>query len=245
MGEAYDEYGRMAGRLGLQLPNVGAGQQQFVLQNFVDPPTEIIDVSMEAVGPQLGDGTQLWRVTHNGVDTHPIHFHMFDVQVINRVGWDGAIRRPDANEVGWKDVVRISPLEDTFVALRATEIKIPFGLPKSMRPLNPSQPLSSPMGFSQFDPYTGDRLTTPTLNEIYDFGWEYVWHCHILSHEEMDMMRPIKINVPTVLPAAPVLTAEWAGARSTWPGLTARRPPTRRRWATRRTRSGTRSSGPR
>ncbi len=31
------------------------------------------------------DGTQIWKITHNGVDTHPIHFHLYDVQVINRV----------------------------------------------------------------------------------------------------------------------------------------------------------------
>ena len=28
-----------------------------------------------------------------------------------------------------------------------------------------------------------------------NFGWEYVWHCHLLGHEENDMMRPIKFNV--------------------------------------------------
>ena len=27
-----------------------------------------------------------------------------------------------------------------------------------------------------------------------NFGHEYVWHCHILSHEESDMMRPIILN---------------------------------------------------
>ena len=27
-----------------------------------------------------------------------------------------------------------------------------------------------------------------------NFGWEYVWHCHILGHEENDMMRPIVFN---------------------------------------------------
>ena len=37
-------------------------------------------------------------------------------------------------------------------------------------------------------------------------GWEYVWHCHILSHEEMDMMRPVTVHVPRALPVAPVLT---------------------------------------
>ena len=54
--------------------------------------------------------TQLWKITHNGVDTHFIHFHLFNVQVINRVGWDGAIRPPDPNELGWKDTVRMNPL---------------------------------------------------------------------------------------------------------------------------------------
>ena len=29
-----------------------------------------------------------------------------------------------------------------------------------------------------------------------NFGWEYVWHCHILSHEEMDMMRPQMVAEP-------------------------------------------------
>ena len=30
----------------------------------------------------------------------------------------------------------------------------------------------------------------------FDMAGDYVWHCHILSHEEHDMMRPL-----TVLPA--------------------------------------------
>ena len=30
-----------------------------------------------------------------------------------------------------------------------------------------------------------------------------MWHCHILSHEEMDMMRPVIVNVPFALPLAP------------------------------------------
>ena len=43
------------------------------------------------------DGTQIWKITHNGVDTHPIHFHLYDVQVINRVTWDNIIIPPDAD----------------------------------------------------------------------------------------------------------------------------------------------------
>ena len=97
------------------------------------------------------DGTQIWKVTHNGVDTHPIHFHLYDVQVLNRVTWDNIIIPPDANELGWKDTVRFSPLEDTIVALRPVVPTLPFDLPNSIRPLNPMTALGSPMGFNSVD----------------------------------------------------------------------------------------------
>jgi len=188
MGAAFDDYGRMAAKLGLEVPYVNAANQNFVLQNYVDPASEIVTPG----------GIQIWKITHNGVDTHPIHFHLFDVQVINRVGWDGFIRLPDPSELGWKDTVRISPLEDTIVALRAIPPRVPFALPNSVRPLNPAAPLGSMMGFSQIDTLTGGPLATPTTNQMTNFGNEYVWHCHILSHEENDMMRPMTLRTPII-----------------------------------------------
>ncbi|MBI5232075.1 MAG: multicopper oxidase domain-containing protein [Coriobacteriales bacterium] len=214
MGETYDPlYGRMASKLGLELPNTTAQNQNFVLQNFIDPPTEMVDVEMEALAPVAGDSTQLWKITHNGVDTHPIHFHLFDVQLINRVGWDNGVRPPDDNEIGWKETVRISPLEDTIVALRPTKPKAPFGMPESVRPLDPTMPLGSSGQFTNFDPTTGEQIVPPTVNALYNFGWEYTWHCHILSHEEMDMMRPVKANVSSSIPTSgPVLSGQWGGS---------------------------------
>ena len=40
-------------------------------------------------------------------------------------------------------------------------------------------------------------------NAVQNFGWEYVWHCHILGHEENDFMRAFVLLVPTAVPAAP------------------------------------------
>ncbi|RJQ54449.1 MAG: hypothetical protein C4521_06355 [Actinobacteria bacterium] len=215
MGEAFDDYGRMEGKLGLELPNTQAGRQTFVLQKYMDPPTEFIKAEFTPMAPVANDGTQIWKITHNGVDTHPIHFHLFDVQLLNRVGWDGQIRRPDANELGWKDTVKVSPLEDTIVALRAVVPTAPFKLGDSIRLLDPTMPAGSTEGFTNIDPYTGDDMEggetpDPDVNRLYNYGWEYMWHCHILSHEEMEMMRPI---VMRVAPAAPTtLTATAAGA---------------------------------
>lgn len=159
MGEAFEhEYGRMSGFLGVETPNAQAGQQNMILSPYSYPPTEIIDgverdeMTMPDGSPlpdgveaapiaSSDDGTQIWKFTHNGVDTHPIHFHLYDVQLLNRVGWDGIIRKPHPSELGWKDTVRISPLEDTIVALRPIIPPIPEewgGLPNSIRLLDPS-----------------------------------------------------------------------------------------------------------
>ncbi len=107
MGEAFEhEYGRMSGFLGVETPNAQAGLQNMILYPYTYPPTEVLDgielpPGMEATPIATpADGTQIWKFTHNGVDTHPIHFHLYDVQLLNRVGWDGIVRKPDATELG-------------------------------------------------------------------------------------------------------------------------------------------------
>jgi FtsP/CotA-like multicopper oxidase with cupredoxin domain len=234
-GEAFEkEYGRMSGFLGVETPNPQAGQQNMILYPFTAPPTEIIDTRSlprsglvdaqgipVAVTPiaRLDDGTQIWKVTHNGVDTHPIHFHLYDVQLLNRVGWDGIIRKPDANELGWKDTVRVSPLEDTIVALRPVIPTVPFDLPNSIRLIDPSMPegaylanttLAEQMGgpILAFDP-NGEPIDI--INHYVNYGWEYVWHCHILSHEEMDMMRAVAVAIAPKTPSGLVATRVGSG----------------------------------
>lgn len=223
MGEAFEkEYGRMSGNLGLETPNAQAGtQQNLILYPYVNPASEVFSGITLPPGVDVTpissttDGSQIWKITHNGVDTHPIHFHLFDVQLINRVGWDGIVRKAEPNEIGWKDTLRISPLEDTIVAMRPIIPKIPFGVTDSLRPLNPMMPLGSADGFNSTDAL-GNPITPAITNQMTNFGWEYVWHCHILSHEEMDMMRPMAVSVARSLPVPPTvtLTANANGSRS-------------------------------
>jgi len=205
-----NNYGRMQAVLGVELPFTNGGNQTTIPFTVQDPVTEILNDSVTVSPVTAGDGTQLWKITHNGVDTHPIHFHLFNVQVINRVGWDGAIRPPEPNELGWKETVRMNPLEDIIVAMRPVAAKAPFGVPDSVRLLDPTMPQGSTMGFS---PQDANGLPVVTTNQPYNFGWEYVWHCHILSHEEMDMMRPMQFNVARALPSAPVLSDSLGAGR--------------------------------
>jgi len=191
-GETFDEFGRMRAGLGLTLQTPVAGRVNFILQSYSDPPSEVV----------AEEGVQVWKITHNGVDTHPVHFHLFDVQVLNRVGWDGFMRLPDPTELGWKDTVRISPLEDTIVALKPVTPKMNFGVPESIRPLNPAKPIGDATALSLVDPVTGEAWLEPNLNRMFNLDWEYVWHCHILSHEENDMMRPISFQFAELRPPA-------------------------------------------
>jgi len=222
------DYGRMNATLGTELPLVNFNTQTTIPLGYIDPPSEII---------KQGD-TQLWKITHNGVDSHFIHFHLFNVQVINRVGWDGSLRQPDANELGWKDTVRMNPLEDILVALQPIKPVLPFPLRDSYRLMDVTMPVGSdctnpPVStncslFTNLNPYTNNPAQTP--NAVNNFGWEYVWHCHILGHEENDMMRAITFQVapeaPSNLAAAPAgtgLTLSWTDNSASETGFTLQR----------------------
>jgi FtsP/CotA-like multicopper oxidase with cupredoxin domain len=194
--ELFDSRGRMNATLGVEIPYTGANIQTTVPLGYIDPATE-----------SIADGeTQIWKITHNGVDTHPIHFHLVNVQVINRIGWDGTVKPIADNEYGWKETVKMHPLEDVVVAVRAKKPTLPgFGLPHSIRLLDPSQPAGATMGFSNLDPLTGNPYPagSATVNALTDFGWEYVWHCHILGHEENDFMRPFIFHITESKPLTP------------------------------------------
>ena len=226
----FDEFGRMQANLGIEAQPPTPGLQNVTLYPFVNPVTEIIDgtnlpkndvffdaTTGEPVGDvkiasisDAGDGTQIWRVTHNGVDTHPIHFHLYDVQVLNRVTWDNIIIPPDKEELGWKDTVRMAPLEDTIVALRPIVPELPWEIPNAIRNLNPMDPAGSTKLFFSVD-VQGNPLPNPITNQLVNSGWGYVWHCHILSHEEMDMMRPQTLALPPVAPSNLVATLSGGG----------------------------------
>jgi spore coat protein A len=128
--------------------------------------------------PRVGS-TEDWRLVNLTEDTHPIHLHLVQFQVMDRTPFDadgykaaleaaraanpdaanpdprpyfnGPAALPDANERGWKDTVRTNPGQVTRIRMRWT---LPAGVSAPQR---------------------------------------YVFHCHILEHEDNSMMRPLEI----------------------------------------------------
>jgi len=82
-------------------------------------------------------------------------------------------------------------LEDIIVAIRTTHPKLPFPVPRSIRLLEPTSLPGITAQFSGWD-QNGNPITV--VNQMTDFGWEYVWHCHILGHEENDFMRALVVK---------------------------------------------------
>ena len=185
--------GRMNATLGLELPYTSAMVQTTIPLQYVDPITDTVQ-----------DGiTAFWRITHNGLVDHPVHFEYVNVQIINRVGWDGTLKPVPMDEIGWKDTIITHPLEDIFVAVTPKAPRVPFGMTTSQRPMDPSQAIgvggSDPSlanangqivsGFTQVDPTTGNGASVS--NQMADFKWEYEWRSAALSDVAIDMMRPM------------------------------------------------------
>ncbi len=160
--------------------------------------------------PREGD-TEIWEFINLTADTHPIHLHLAQFQLLNRQTFNagnynkaynaafpagafipaygpplayntpnasGAVGgNPDiapfllgkpmpplANEAGWKDTIMTNPGEVTRIAVRWAPTDKPVNDPNLTFP---------------FDPNAN--------------GQGYVWHCHIIDHEDNEMMRPDEI----------------------------------------------------
>jgi spore coat protein A len=155
--------------------------------------------------------TEVWEIVNLTADAHPIHLHLVQFQVLDRQGFNtnrygrayeaafpggeyipgygppldygsgngralggnpdidpylqGPARPPAANEAGWKDTVVAHPGEVTRIAVR-------------------------------FAP-TDKAIDADPAELVYPFdpdGHGYVWHCHIIDHEDNEMMRPYRVQ---------------------------------------------------
>jgi FtsP/CotA-like multicopper oxidase with cupredoxin domain len=165
--------------------------------------------------PNEGD-TEIWEIVNLTADAHPMHTHLTQFQLINRQAFNtnkyngayaaafpggvgfipaygppldyntgnaralggnpdippflqGPIMPPDPNEAGWKDTVHVLPGQVTRFAVRFAPMEKPIDDPNLEYP---------------FDPNAS--------------GHGYVWHCHIVDHEDNEMMRPYKVNAKDV-----------------------------------------------
>jgi FtsP/CotA-like multicopper oxidase with cupredoxin domain len=143
------------------------GNDEFLLngKHFSDPATET---------PRVG-ATEVWQLDNRTGDTHPIHLHLvqFQVQSGSYGGYGGSSSDPTAN--GWKDTIQVTGWNSVNVVARWAPQNTPAGGVQPGQNLFPFDPTAT-QGMT-------DKFGIPG-------GAGYVWHCHILEHEDNEMMRP-------------------------------------------------------
>ncbi len=145
--------------------------------------------------PQLGT-TEDWVVINLTPHAHPIHLHLVQFQLVSRQAIDAMMYERD-----WVMKNGEPPFNHTTIPVDPT----PYlsgsaeGAPpqehgwKDTINMNPNEVTTIRVRFAPIDE---DR--------VYPFdataGPGYVWHCHMLDHEDNQMMRPYKIVLATPSP---------------------------------------------
>jgi FtsP/CotA-like multicopper oxidase with cupredoxin domain len=127
--------------------------------------------------PMLGE-YEIWELINLTGDTHPIHLHLDPFQIIARHPIRYEI--PEGG-IGDRDLAAIVTLErDPDDELDHTIDDNEHGLKDTIR-VNPNEIVEIAVRFTS---YSG----------------RYMYHCHILEHEDRDMMRPFVTMAPELMP---------------------------------------------
>jgi FtsP/CotA-like multicopper oxidase with cupredoxin domain len=161
--EGRDEFGRLQPLLGRKAPN---GNWEAIAWH--SPTTEL---------PALGS-TEEWDIFNFTEDAHPVHLHLVKFQVINRRSIDF-----DADEENPQQVLQHNGTFGTAPAISNVQE-------------------TGAVNLGPADGYTEDAprdMVTALPGQVtrikatFDKPGRYVWHCHILSHEDHEMMRVLQV----------------------------------------------------
>lgn len=154
------------------------------LQPLVGTAEPVVDVEGNTVtgalafhspiteNPALGS-TEIWELYNATGDAHPIHVHLVHFEVINREGFTADVIEQDLLQ------------HDGSVGLG-------FRLENIVTDGNVSGP--SPQEQTRRDMVTALPGEVTRIKMTFDKLGRYVWHCHILSHEDHEMMRPYHVG---------------------------------------------------
>ena len=134
-----------------------------------NPVAALIDAHWEdpvTEDPRVG-AAETWRLINTTEDAHPIHVHLVQFQVLDRQPFDTS-QYPERLEFTGP---RVPPPRNELNAAKDTVVAFPGEVTRIV------SRFELPGGTR---PRRGERL-------------RYVIHCHILEHEDNDMMRPYDV----------------------------------------------------
>ena len=121
---------------------------------------------------------EIWRFVNLTEDTHPMHVHLDHFQVLDR--HPATIEQPEGGitATGTRAVVRIGQVPEDGISHSLDDNE--RGLKDTVR-VNPNE-------------------VVDILVRFETFCGRYMYHCHILEHEDGDMMRPFVVMPEELMP---------------------------------------------
>ncbi len=207
--EGTDEYGRLQPLLGTAEPATDHAGSPI---NWPDTP---VYSSVGLIGQMEGsiawhspttenpalDSTEEWEVWNMTGDAHPVHLHLVNFEILGRsaIKWDSA-----ADEDGFIPEGTSPGNDGTYLVSQPTvqhnSVAGDLGTyGAGFRIVNPTKgaPVPKPPQFVENAPK--DLVTAlpgqvTRIKATFDKPGRYVWHCHILSHEDHEMMRVLHVG---------------------------------------------------
>ncbi len=152
--------------------------------------------------------TQVWEIVNTTVDAHPMHLHQVAFQTLGRYIINTV---PVTTATGVPTVDPLTGLNVTALDVVYAQTVPPYdSISYVVNPLSPALIAPDPSEAGWKDTIMCPPGQVTRVIAKFDIVGQYVWHCHILSHEEHDMMRPMKIapviNTPTITASSPATT---------------------------------------
>ncbi len=163
--EGTDEYGRLQPLLGTAEPVIdAAGNEVNGAIAWHSPTTE---------NPGL-DTTEIWEIYNATGDAHPIHLHLVAFEIMGRQEFTAdLIEQPVLQHNGTEGV-----------GFRLESIVLGDPVPRDFNYVE-----NAPK-----DMVTALPEQVTRIKVTFDKPGRYVWHCHILSHEDHEMMRVLHVG---------------------------------------------------
>jgi spore coat protein A len=124
--------------------------------------------------PMLDD-VEVWEVYNATADAHPIHLHLVSFQILGRQKFK-------------------ADLVEKELTAHDGSTSIGFELDSIRMIGQPKMPLAHEQGWKDTAIMYPGEITRVIAR--FDRPGRYVWHCHILSHEDHEMMRPYEVLEP-------------------------------------------------
>ena len=212
--EGKDEYGRLQPLLGTAEPATDyAG-------NPINWPNTLEYSSVGLVGQMEGsiawhspttenpalNSTEEWEIWNVTGDAHPVHLHLVNFEILGRqeIMWDSATNEDD-RVLDPDGVTTPAPNGDgTYLVIQTTvQHNSVAGDPATygvgFKIVNPTYGLIVPQPAEYVENAPKDMVTAlpgqiTRIKATFDKPGRYVWHCHILSHEDHEMMRVMHVG---------------------------------------------------